>query len=75
LLQSDQDRPPHEALSAREFEVFRRLASGQAVGKIAAELHLSVKTISTHRRRILEKMQMRANADLTRYALENQLIN
>jgi two-component system invasion response regulator UvrY len=65
---------PHEALSEREFQVLRLLASGQTVGEIAEALSLSVKTISTYRARVLEKMQMHTNAELTRYAIEHQLV-
>jgi DNA-binding NarL/FixJ family response regulator len=68
------DRPVHATLSEREFQIFRRLASGQSVSRIAAELFLSVKTVSTYRTRILEKMEMRTNADLTYYAIKNGLI-
>jgi two-component system invasion response regulator UvrY len=68
------DRPPHAALSEREFQIFRRLASGQSVSRIAEDLFLSVKTVSTYRTRILEKMDMRTNADLTYYAIKNGLI-
>ena len=68
------DRPVHTALSEREFQIFCKLAAGQAVSKIADELFLSVKTVSTYRTRILEKMSMKTNADLTYYAIKNQLI-
>lgn len=68
------DRPVHTALSEREFQIFCKLAAGQAVSKIADELFLSVKTVSTYRTRILEKMNMKTNADLTYYAIKNQLI-
>lgn len=64
---------PHERLSDREFEVLRRIASGQPVGEIATHLHLSVKTVSTYRARLLDKMGMTTNAELTRYALEHGL--
>lgn len=67
-------RPPHEKLSDREFEVLRMLARGKTVTEVAEELLLSVKTVSTYRSRVLEKMKMTSNADLTRYALQNQLI-
>lgn len=63
----------HERLSDREFEVMRRIASGKTVGEIAAEMHLSVKTVSTYRSRLLEKMDMSSNAELTRYAIEHGL--
>jgi len=67
-------RPAHEALSNREFEVMRWIASGKTVGEIAALLSLSDKTISTYRARILEKMGMRTNAELTHYAIQNGLV-
>jgi DNA-binding NarL/FixJ family response regulator len=67
-------KPLHAQLSEREFQIFRRLAAGAAVSQIAEDLHLSVKTISTYRTRILEKMNMKANADLTYYAIKNGLI-
>ena len=65
---------PHERLSDREFEVMRRIASGLSVSEIAAEMHLSVKTVSTYRTRLLDKMGMSSNAELTRYALECGLV-
>lgn len=68
------ERPLHATLSEREFQIFCKLAGGQAVSKIAGELFLSVKTVSTYRTRILEKMNMKTNADLTYYAIKNQLI-
>lgn len=64
---------PHERLSDREFEVMRGIASGQTVSEIAEIMHLSVKTVSTYRSRLLEKMGMATNAELTRYALEHGL--
>jgi len=71
----DQDQPVHSQLSQREFQVFCKLAKGEGVSKIAEELFLSVKTVSTYRGRILEKMGMKTNADLTYYAIRNELIN
>ena len=68
------DRPPHETLSDREFEVMRLIASGKTVGEIAVLLSLSDKTISTYRARILEKMRMKTNAELTHYAIHNSLV-
>ena len=68
------EKPPHELLSDREFEVMRRLASGSSLTSIGNQLHVSVKTISTYRARIMEKMQMGSNAALTRYALKHKLI-
>lgn len=72
-LARGEDGPPHRALSDREFEVMCLIASGNTVGEIAARLSLSVKTISTYRARILEKMNMKTNAELTHYAIRNQL--
>jgi two-component system, NarL family, invasion response regulator UvrY len=65
---------PHETLSDREFDVLRGIAGGQSVSEIAEQLHLSVKTVSTYRTRLLEKMGMASNAELTRYALEHGLV-
>jgi DNA-binding NarL/FixJ family response regulator len=65
---------PHELLSHREFEVMRGIASGKTASEIAATMHLSVKTVSTYRTRLLEKMKMTTNAELTRYAIENGLV-
>lgn len=64
----------HEALSDREFDVFKLLATGKSVSEIAEQLSLSATTVSTYRSRIMDKMSMQSNADLTRYALENSLI-
>ena len=64
----------HERLSRRELEVFRLLGGGRSVGEIARKLKLSVKTVSTHRSRILEKTGMRNNAEIIRYAILNHLI-
>jgi DNA-binding NarL/FixJ family response regulator len=69
------DRAPHEALSDREFEVMRLIASGRTVGEIAGMLSLSDSTISTYRARILEKTGMKTNAELTRYAIQNKLVD
>jgi DNA-binding NarL/FixJ family response regulator len=66
---------PHERLSDREFEVLRMLASGKTVSQVAQELALSVKTVSTHRTRILQKMNMKTNAELTHYAVKNHLVD
>jgi two-component system, NarL family, invasion response regulator UvrY len=65
---------PHERLSDREFEVLRGIASGRTVSEIAMTMHLSVKTVSTYRARLLEKMGLGSNAELTRYALDNELV-
>ena len=70
----NQNKPPHSHLTAREFQVFRKLAAGVGITKIASELSLSVKTVSTYRTRLLEKMKMTTNAEMTGYALRNGLI-
>jgi two-component system, NarL family, invasion response regulator UvrY len=70
----DQTQPLHSSLSAREFQIFCKLSSGASVSQIAGELSLSVKTVSTYRSRILEKMNFSTNADLTSYAMRNGLI-
>jgi two-component system invasion response regulator UvrY len=67
-------QPAHLQLSDREFQIFCRLAAGQTATDIAKELFLSVKTVSTYRSRILEKMNFTSNADITYYAVKNQLI-
>ena len=69
------DRPPHETLSDREFEVMRLIASGRTAREIAELLSLSDSTISTYRARILEKMGMKTNAELTHYAIQNKLVD
>ena len=71
---TDSGQHPHEALSDREFDVFKLIATGKSVSEIAQQLSLSVTTVSTYRARIMEKMKMRFNADLTRYPLEKSLI-
>ena len=68
------ERPLHESLSDREYHVLRLIASGKTVTEIAEELTLSVKTISTYRSRVLEKMGMKTNAELTHYAVSNRLL-
>jgi DNA-binding NarL/FixJ family response regulator len=74
-LGRDTDKPLHESLSDREFEVLRLIASGKTVREIAAYLSLSDKTISTYRARILDKMRMKTSAELTRYAITNKLFD
>jgi two-component system invasion response regulator UvrY len=66
--------PPHDRLSSREFEVLCMIAEGKPLSEVGRELHLSVKTVSTYRSRLLEKMNMRSNSELIRYALEHKLI-
>ena len=75
VLEMDQgDQPLHSKLSEREFQIFCKLAQGESVSQIAARLFLSVKTVSTYRRRILDKMSMKSNAEITSYAIRNDLI-
>jgi two-component system, NarL family, invasion response regulator UvrY len=66
-------KPPHESLSDREFQVLMMLGAGKTVKEIAAELNLSIPTISTYRARLLDKMNMKTTAELVRYAIENRL--
>lgn len=73
-LSSDNQKQPQEMLSDREFQVLRLIASGKMVGEIAKELSLSVKTISTYRARILEKMGLKNNAELMHYAMQHELV-
>ncbi len=74
-LQQDTNQAyPHKALSDREYEVMLMIASGKAVSEIAEELSLSVKTISTYRARIIDKIHMRSNAEITRYAIRHGLV-
>lgn len=72
-VHSDRDDRPHERLSDREYQVLRMIGSGQTVSQIATALSLSVKTVSTYRARVLEKMRMRTNAELTYYAVRHGL--
>ena len=74
-LRSDSSRPVHERLSDRELEVLRALAAGKTVKEIGVDLALSEKTVSTYRTRLLEKMQMRTNAELIQYALREGLVD
>ena len=73
-LDQDGSKQAHELLSDREFHVFKLIAGGKGVTEIAENLSLSITTVSTYRARILEKMDIKTNADMTRYALENKLI-
>jgi DNA-binding NarL/FixJ family response regulator len=73
-VSADAPKTPQEKLSDREFQVLRLIASGKIVSEIAQELSLSVKTISTYRSRILEKMEMKNNAELMHYAMQHQLV-
>jgi DNA-binding NarL/FixJ family response regulator len=69
------DGPPHTTLSDREYQVFRMLVAGQAVSEIANELNLSVKTVSTHKARLMEKMGIDNQAELVRYAMKHRLVD
>ncbi len=74
-LDSDFEKPLHESLSDREFQVMCKIAMGKTMTDIANELNLSIKTISTYRTRILEKMNMKSNAEIARYAIKNGLVD
>ena len=74
VLDQDADKASHEYLSDREFSVLKLLAAGKSVSEIAESLFLSVTTVSTYRSRIMAKMNMKNNADLTLYAIENKLL-
>jgi len=73
-LSTDHDKLPHERLSNREFQIMRMIAAGKKIHTIAEELSLSPNSVNTYRARILEKMGVQSNAELTRYAIENKLI-
>jgi len=73
-LGADNDGPPHEQLSDREFQVMRMIAAGTTPKRIAEQLMISIKTVNTYRTRVLQKMNATCNADLTRYALEHRLL-
>jgi DNA-binding NarL/FixJ family response regulator len=74
-LDEQGDKPLHESLSDREHEVMKMIAAGVHLTEIGERLHVSVKTISSYRARIMEKMQMTSNAELTRYAMTHSLID
>ena len=74
-LEAVSDRPRHETLSDREFQVMQLMANGKTLTEIAGELALSVKTVSTYRTRLLEKLNLKSNAELMRYAIQNGLID
>jgi two-component system, NarL family, invasion response regulator UvrY len=73
-LTAGDSRPLHEHLSERELQVFLRLANGETIGHLAGSMSLSVKTVSTYRTRVMDKMKLESNSDLTYYALKNGLI-
>lgn len=74
MIGTEVEHLPHERLSEREFQVMCKIAAGKSLTAIAEELYLSVKTIATYRTRLLTKMKMKTNAELTRYAIEHKLI-
>src|ERR1051325_952780 len=74
-LGADKDKAPHELLSDREYQVLCLISSGKTVTQIANELALSIKTVSTYRVRILEKLKMKNNAEMTRYAIQEGLVD
>lgn len=74
-LEVNTGRPLHESLSDREYQVMCKIASGKTLKEISDQLSLSIKTISTYRSRILEKMNMKSNAELTHYAIKNKLVD
>jgi len=74
-LESASEKAPHEKLTDREYHLLCLIANGKGSREIAEELSLSVKTVSTHRARILEKMGMKSNAELTHYAIQNSLVD
>jgi DNA-binding NarL/FixJ family response regulator len=74
-MEAKDDKPPHERLSDREYQVMQLIASGKTVKTISEELVLSVKTISTYRSRILEKMDLKNNAEITHYAIKNRIVD
>jgi len=71
---ADHEAPPHDSLSDREFQTLTMIASGKTVSEIARELSLSVKTVSEYRARLLAKMNLKTSAELTHYAIRNQLV-
>jgi two-component system, NarL family, invasion response regulator UvrY len=75
LMSGDETKKPHELLTNREFEIFKLLALGKTVTQIAESLSLALTTISTYRSRIMEKLNLSTNSDLTRYAIANHIIS
>lgn len=74
-LNENSGKPLHQILSKREFQIFYMIASGKKLKAIADELFLSINTVSTHRARILEKLNMKSNTDIVRYAIENKIVS
>ena len=74
-VELDSEKPPHQSLSIREFQTFCMIASGKTLSEIARHMSLSTKTVSVYRSRVLEKMRMKNNAELTHYAIKNALVS
>ncbi len=74
-IETPSDKPLHEKLSNREFEIMIKISLGKSVSEIAGDLALSVNTVTSYRARVMQKMNMRSNADIIRYALKNQLVD
>jgi DNA-binding NarL/FixJ family response regulator len=74
-IDEDLDKPPHEKLSDREYQTLVMISSGKTLTEISEELNLSVKTVSVYRARLLEKMRMKNNAELTHYGLKHGLVD
>lgn len=74
-IQRDSNKPPHETLSDREYEVMALIAAGKSMKEVGAALSLSKSTVSTYRRRVFEKLKVQSNADITRYALHHGLVS
>jgi DNA-binding NarL/FixJ family response regulator len=74
-IQRDSNKPPHETLSDREYEVMALIASGKSMKEVGAALSLSKSTVSTYRKRVFEKLKVQSNADITRYALHHGLVS
>lgn len=74
-IQRDTNKPPHELLSDREYEVMSLIATGSSMKEVAAALSLSKSTVSTYRVRILDKLNVKSNAEITRYAIQHGLVN
>jgi len=75
LINYESDRKPHEILSNREFEIFKLLALGKTISQISEMFSLALTTVSTHRSRIMEKLHLTTNSDLTRYAINHHIIS
>jgi len=73
-IDHDSERPPHEALSIREYQTMCMIASGKSLADMAHQMSISVKTVSVYRARVLEKMRLKNNAELTHYAIKNQIV-